>query len=79
MPISSLEAAVKRGVERIGARFGRLGAKQERGFGRIDMRIHAEHSETRAYVAKAHLRTVVIVPVGLAVATAILATLIAVT
>ena len=70
--VSRLEAALDRAVERIEA-------KLENEIGRIDGRIDAQHSETRAYIAESHLRTVVIILGGLAVATAILAIVIAVT
>ena len=58
---------------------GRLEVALERAVERIEMRIDAQHSETRAYIAESHLRTVAIVLGGLAVATAILAIVIAVT
>ena len=72
MAIDNLEARVDRAVERIEA-------KLENEIGRIDGRIDAQHSETRAYIAESHLRTVLIVLGGLALATAILAIVIAVT
>ena len=56
-----------------------LEARVERAVGRIEMRIDAQHSETRAYIDKHHRRTVILVLGGLAVATAILAIVIAVT
>ena len=79
MAISDLEATVERAVERIEARLDRFEAKLESEIGRIDGRIDASYSETRAYIAESHLRTVIIVLGGLAVATAILAIVIAVT
>ena len=91
--VGRLEAVVERAVERIEAKLDRFearldrfearldqfGAKLESEIGRIDGRIDAQHSETRAYIAESHLRTVAIVLGGLAVATAILAIVIAVT
>ena len=77
--VSRLEAVVERAVERIEARLDRFEAKLESEIGRIDGRIDASYSETRAYIAESHLRTVGIVLGGLAVATAILAIVIAVT
>ena len=66
--VGRLEVALERAVERIE---GTLELQQARNI--------AEHSETRAYIAESHLRTVIIVLGGLAVATAILAIVIAVT
>ena len=79
MAIDNLEARVDRAVERIEARLDRFEATLERAVERIEMRIDAQHSETRAYIDKYHRRTVVIILGGLAVATAILAIVIAVT
>ena len=56
-----------------------LEAALDRAVERIEMRIDAQHSETRAYIDKYHRRTVVIILGGLALATAILAIVIAVT
>lgn len=88
--VGRLEVALERAVERIEAkleneigrietRLERIEAKLESEIGRIDGRIDASYSETRAYIAESHLRTVIIVLGGLAVATAILAIVIAVT
>ena len=84
--VGRLEVALERAVERIEAkldrfeaRLDRFEAKLESEIGRIDGRIDASYSETRAYIAESHLRTVIIVLGGLAVATAILAIVIAVT
>lgn len=79
MAISQLETTAERAVARIEARLDRFEAALERAVGRIETRIDVGHSETRAYVAKSHRRTVLIVLGGLAVATAILAIVIAVT
>ena len=86
MAIDNLEARVDRAVERIEARLDRFEATVdrfeatlERAVERIEMRIDAQHSETRECIDKYHRRTVILVLGGLAVATAILAIVIAVT
>ena len=86
MAIDNLEARVDRAVERIEAKLDRFEARLdrfeatlERAVERIEMRIDAQHRKTRECIDKHHRRTVLIVLGGLAVATAILAIVIAVT
>ena len=78
-PISEEPAAVDRAVERFEAtiqrEFGRLGRELEL----QRAQSIADHNETRAVIAESHLRTVGLILGGLAVATAILAIVIAVT
>ena len=57
----------------------RLEVALERAVERIETRMDAKQSETHAYIAESHLRTVGLILGGLAVATAILAIVIAVT
>ena len=77
--VGRLEAAVDRAVER-------FEAKLEREIGQVRGEMEqqrtqsaADHSETRRYIAESHMRTVGFILGGLAVATAILAIVIAVT
>lgn len=86
MAISDLEATVERTVERIEARLDRFDAKMDRVAERIEAEVDllvardiAEHRKTRECIDKYHRRTVLIILGGLAVATAILAIVIAVT
>ena len=90
MASDNLDARVDRAVGRIEARLDRfearvdraverIEAKLDRGFGRVDVRMEAEHRKTRECIDKYHRRTVLIVLGGLALATAILAIVIAVT
>ena len=86
MAISDLEATVECAVERIEARLDRFEARLDRFGERIEAEVEllvardiAEHRKTREFIDKYHRRTVLIVLGGLAVATAILAIVIAVT
>ena len=86
MAISDLEATVERAVERIEARLDRSEAKMDRVAERIEAEVDllvardiAEHRKTRECIDKHHQRTVILILGGLAVATAILAIVIAVT
>ena len=86
MAIDNLEARVDRAVERIEARLDRFEAKVDRVVERIEAEVEllvardiAEHRKTRECIDKHHRRTVILVLGGLALATAILAIVIAVT
>ena len=84
--VGQLEAALERAVERIEAKLDRVEAKLDHEVERIHAELKlqqaqniAEHRETRARSAESHLRTVGLILGGLALATAILAIVIAVT
>lgn len=79
MAISDLEATVERAVERIEAKMDRVAERIEAEVDLLVARDIAEHRKTRECIDKYHRRTVIIVLGGLAVATAILAIVIAVT
>ena len=77
--VGQLEAALERAVDRIEAKLDR---EVERIHSQLELQQAqniAEHRETRARSAESHLRTVGLILGGLALATAILAIVIAVT
>lgn len=88
--IARVEAKLDRAVERLEARLeseiGQVRGELEREIGQVRGEMEqqrtqsaADHSETRRYIAESHLRTVGLILGGLAVATAILAIVIAAT